>query len=83
MDDERIDQEDNGGAARRTGWGCAGMVAGFYVVGFIVDTYQWISTGDYDPSTGMGVGLIALILGCPLGFLLGAIFGNRKKRKRK
>ena len=61
-------------------WGIGGTIIGYCAVALVVIGFEWVSTGKYDPSGGMAVGMIAIPIGCPLGFTLGAIFGFRERK---
>jgi hypothetical protein len=62
-------------------WGCVGTIIGFLAVGIVAIRINAIRYG-YDPSIDIDGAseIISYAIGCPLGFMLGAIYGFREGR---
>ena len=60
-------------------WGCIGVIIGFLAVLLIVIGINSIRYG-YDPNIEGTTGVIACLIGCPLGFTFGALYGFRERR---
>jgi putative flippase GtrA len=63
-------------------FGFVGAIVGYCLTVFVVNGIHSLQYGN-DPSIGMVTGGIAIAIGFPLGFTIGAIFGFRERKQNE